>query len=67
MMGLGGASDSIYSPPCGSNLVISSNVDSQIAYKMPDFGYSLSTGKGHDVLQGEASIADEVFHTLPQT
>ena len=50
--------------PDVSNHVISVNVDSQIAYKMPDLGHLLRMGNGIAMQKGETSIAAEVFHNF---
>ena len=41
------------------------DIDSQNAYKIPDFGYPRSTGNGLMYYKGDTSIATEVFHNLP--
>ena len=43
MMGMGGASDNIYPPVMGLTMPFIKAVDYQIAYKIPDVGYPLST------------------------
>ena len=57
MMGMGGASDNIYPPVMGLTMPFIKAVDYQIAYKIPDVGYPLSTAnemplckEGHPLL-----------------
>ncbi len=57
MMGMGEASDNIYPPVMGLTMPFSKAVDYQIAYKIPDVGYPLSTAnemplckEGHPLL-----------------
>ena len=60
-----GASNSlIWAPYCSHN-AISAEVDSQIAHKIPDFGYPRWNEEGDDGLLGEISIAAEAAHILP--
>ena len=61
---MGEAVDSIYQPLMGLTVWFHTTVDSQVAHKIPGFQYPLSTETGYDVLQGEASIAHEVFQNL---
>ena len=49
----------------GSHSPVSTDVYSQIAHKMPNLVYSLSTGNGMMYLQEETYIAVEVLCTLP--
>ena len=49
----------------GHTVLFLTEIDSQNSHKMSDLGYPLSTSKWCDMLQGETSIAAEVYHIFP--
>ena len=59
------ASGSICKPLMGHTVLFLTEIDSQNSHKMSDLGYPLSTSKWCDMLQGETSIAAEVYHIFP--
>ena len=64
IMQMGGVSDSTCQSLVGLNVIFSTAVNSQLAYNIPDFGYTLSTANGMIHCDGRHSLPMKCFKSF---